>query len=60
MMDNFIIGFAVSLVLILMFILFDILGHEGESADIAEQCKSYSMATIDNKAYNCTLKEVKP
>ena len=58
-MDKFIVGFLVSVLLILTIILFTMLGRDGESADIAKQCKSYSMATIDDKVYNCTLKEVK-
>ena len=58
-MDKFIVGFFVSLVLFVMIILFTMLGRDGESSDIAKQCKSYSMATIDDKVYNCTLKEVK-
>ena len=58
-MDRFIVGFAVSLLLFLMTILFTMLGRDVESTDIAKQCKAYGMATIDNKVYNCTLKEVK-
>ena len=57
-MDKFIVGFFVSFLLFVMIIVFTMLGHVGESADIAKQCKTYSMATIDGKVYNCTLKEV--
>ena len=58
-MDKFIVGFFVSLLLFVMIILFTMLGRGGESADIANQCKAYGLATIDKKVYNCTLREVK-
>ena len=58
-MDKFIVGFIVALLLFLIIILFSVLGTQTESINIAQQCKSYSMATIDDKVYNCTLKEVK-
>ena len=58
-MDKFIVGFLVAVVLVVTILLFTMLGRDGESADIAKQCKSYSMATINEKVYNCTLKEVK-
>ena len=58
-MDKFIVGFLVAVVLVVTILLFTMLGRDGESADISKQCKSYSMATIDDKVYNCTLKEVK-
>ena len=50
------VGFVVASLLFLIILLFSVLGTQTESADIAKQCKSYSMATIDDKVYNCTLK----
>ena len=58
-MDKFIVGFLVAVVIVLIGLLLIILGNEAEGLNIAKQCKSYSMATIDDKVYNCTLKEVK-
>ena len=58
-MNNFLIGFFVSLILFLIILLFCILAKEGESINIANECKSYGMATINKKVYNCTLKDVK-
>ena len=58
-MDNFLIGFGVAIFLILIGLLLFFSGYEAKSIDIAEKCKAYQMAIIDNKVYNCTLKEVK-
>ena len=59
-MDDFFIGLFVAVALFLIGLLLFFAGYETKSIDIAEQCKSYQMANIDNKVYNCTLKEVKP
>ena len=58
-MGDILIGIGVSIFLLLICLLIFVAGLDIESSDIAKQCKSYSMATIDNKVYNCTLKEVK-
>ena len=58
-MDNFMVGFFIAVASVLIGLLLFFAGYENKSIDIAEQCKSYQMANIDNKVYNCTLKEVK-
>ena len=58
-MNDFINGFFVSLILVAVIISAIFLGNEAEGLNIAKQCKAYGMATIDDKVYNCTLKEVK-
>ena len=58
-MGNILIGLGVAIFILLIGLLLFVSGHDIESFNIANQCKSYGMATIDNKVYNCTLKEVK-
>ena len=56
-MDNFMVGFFIAVALVLIGLLLFFAGYESKSIDIAEQCKAYQMANIDNKVYNCTIKE---
>ena len=58
-MGDILVGFGIGIFLVLIGLLLFLFGYEAKSIDIAEKCKIYQMAIIDNKVYNCTLKEVK-
>ena len=57
-MSDFMCGWLLALVLVIAFLICFDIGHRTASKNIANECKTYGMATIDNQVYNCTLKEL--
>ena len=53
-MDDFTKGCFFMVCVAMLFLIGIGLGFVGSNISIANQCKSYDMATIDNKVYNCT------